>query len=88
MSASIVVLIVMATAVAIIAVYRKVVARNEDDLVHLADGADPLIRNQQKTEHSLSVIDRVGKTLTGATIIYGLLLVALYLYKGLTAPSL
>jgi hypothetical protein len=88
MSVSLVVLIAMAATVLILAAYRKVVARNEDDLVHLADGADSLIANQRKTEHSLTLIDRAGKILTVATVVYGLALVANFLYTGLTAPSL
>jgi hypothetical protein len=88
MPVTLMILILMASVVLALAVYRKVVARNEDDLVHLAEGSDPLIANQQKTEHSLSLIDRAGKLLTVATVLYGVVLAAGYLYVGLTKPSL
>jgi len=88
MPVTLMILIAMAAVVLVLAIYRKVVSRNEDDLVHLAEGSDPLIANQRKTEHSLSVIDRAGKILTAATILYGVALAASYLYIGLTKPSL
>jgi hypothetical protein len=88
MTISVIVLVVMIAAVAALAVYRKVVARNEDDLVHLADGSEVLIANQKKTEQSLSLIDRAGVTLTVATAVYGVALAGMILYSGLTRPSL
>ena len=88
MTVSVMILVAMTVAVAILAVYRKVVARNEDDLVHLSEGSEQLIANQRKTEHSLTVIDRAGITLTVATAVYGLILVASFVYAGLTRPSL
>lgn len=88
MPVTLMILIAMTAVILLLAVYRKVVARNEDDLVHLAEGSDPLIANQKKTEHSLSTIDRVGKILTAATVLYGVALAANYLYVGLTKPSL
>ena len=88
MPVTLMILIAMTAVVLVLAAWRKLVARNEDDLVHLADGAEPLIANQQKTEHSLGMIDRLGKILTVATVAYGVILAANYLYVGLTRPSL
>lgn len=88
MPVSVVVLIAMSAAVLMLAVYRKVVARNEDDLLHLADGADPLIASQRRTANALSLIDRAGIALTVVTALYGVALVANYVYAALTAPSL
>jgi len=88
MTVSVMVLIAMTVVVAMLALYRKVVARNEDDTVHLADGTVQLIAQQKKTGHDLCLIDRAGVTLTVATAVYGIALVAQYLYAGLTRPSL
>jgi len=88
MTVSVMVLIAMTVVVAILALYRKVVSHNEDDSVHLADGTSELVAQQRKTEHDLSLIDRAGVALTVATAVYGVALVAQYLYVGLTRPSL
>jgi len=88
MPVTFIILLAMSAVVLALAAYRKLVARNEDDLVHLADGSEPLIANQQKTEHALGTIDRLGKLFTIATVAYGLILAASYLYVELTRPSL
>ncbi len=87
MPTSVVVLIAMTVVVAIIAAYRKLVARHEDDFVHLAEGATQLIADQEKTAHTLCVVDRIGVTLTVATAVYGVSLLAQYLYQSLINPS-
>jgi hypothetical protein len=86
MPASIGILIAMTTMVAILAVYRKIVARNEDDSLHLTDSAGQLVANQTKTMRSLKRVDRLGIGLTVATGIYAMVLLALYLYGGLMHP--
>jgi len=88
MPVTLMILIAMTAVVLALAAYRKLVARNEDDLVHLANGSEPLIANQQKTEQALGMIDRLGKLFTIATVAYGAILAASYLYVGLTRPSL
>ena len=86
MSASIGVLIAMTVMIAILAAYRKVVARNEDDSLHLADSAGQLVTNQLKTMRSLKWVDHLGVGMTIATGIYAIVLLALYLYTGLIHP--
>jgi len=86
MPASIGVLIVMTVVVAILAAYRKFVARNEDDVVHLADASGQLVTNQLKTARSLKVVDRLGVGITIATGVYAIVLFALFLYNGFTHP--
>jgi hypothetical protein len=81
------VLIALAAIVAALAIYRRVVARNEDDFVHLADSTGHLIQNQQKLASSLKLIDRVGMTLTVATAVYGVGLLVWYLYTALTTRN-
>ena len=87
MPASVILFIAMTVVVAIVAVYRKMVARNEDDFVHLADGATQLIADQQKTAHTLVLVDRIGIALTIATVVYGVALLAMYLYTSLVNPT-
>jgi hypothetical protein len=87
MSASIVILIVMTVVVAIVAVYRKIIARGEDDFVHLAEGTGQLIADQEKMARTLQLVDRVGVALTVATAVYGIGLAALYLYAGLNTQA-
>jgi hypothetical protein len=64
-----------------------VVSRNEDDLVHLADGSGQLIENQKKMATALKAIDRVGIALTVVTAAYGLGLLVWYLYTTLTTRN-
>jgi urease accessory protein UreF len=65
-----------------LAMYRKLVARSEDDLVHLGE-ADERLVNQQKTVASrLETIDRWERVLTTFTIAFGLVIGAIYLYRG------
>ena len=72
----------MAAFVLSLAMYRKVVARSEDDLVHLGEADDRLV-NQQKTVASrLEFIDRWERILTIVTIAFGLVVGVLYLYNG------
>ena len=83
MPASIIVLIAMTSVVAIIAVYRWIVTRKEDDFLHLDVRGSEVIANQRSITNALGQIDRIGIGLTIATGVYGLALVAIFLYKGL-----
>jgi len=83
MPASIVILIAMTVVVAILAVYRNVVARNEDDLVHIADPASQVIINQRKMATTLKQFDDLGIGLTVATAVYGCGLLAVNMYSTL-----
>ena len=78
---------VMALMVLLLAGYRKVVAMHEDDLVHLHENQAPLIQQQNIVAHKLDVIDRWGKGLTAAAVIYGLMLAAWYLYQAWVESS-
>jgi len=86
MPVSIRVLIALTVVVAILAVYRKFVARNEDDVVHLTDTSGQLVTNQLKTARPLRFVDRLGVGFTIATGIYAIVLLALYLYTGFAHP--
>jgi hypothetical protein len=83
MPASVIVLIAMTSVVGVIAVYRWIVSRKEDDFLHLDDRAGEVFANQRSVTRSLGQVDRIGIGLTVATGVYGLALVALFLYNGL-----
>lgn len=71
--------IVMAIGVIVMIAKRRSVAHQEDESIHVSDtGA---VAHQVEINHKLDVIDKWGKILTAITVIYGLLLGALYLYQ-------
>jgi hypothetical protein len=88
MPASLIVLVVMTVVVAVLGVYRWVVTRNEDDSLHIGDSSAPMIVNQRQIEHTLTQVDRLGIGLTVVTALYGVGLLAIYLYSGLMAHGL
>ena len=88
MSVSIALLAAMAIITAILALYRKLIARGEDDCVHIIDRSGELISHQTKVAKTLKLVDRVGIGLTIATALYGIGLLATYLYRGLMHPPM
>ncbi len=72
---------IMTATVLVLAIYRKIVAVDEDDMVHVSDGEQHLIGKQKMVAQKLDVIDRWGKTLTVVVLVYGLALAAWYLYQ-------
>ena len=83
MPASMIVLIAMTVVVAIIAVYRWIVTHHEDDFLHIEDPTGQLITNQRETARQLTRVDHIGIGLTIVTAVYGIALLAMYLYAGL-----
>jgi hypothetical protein len=71
---------VLALTLVMLAVYRKVKARSEDDTIHLS-GSSNVVKQQQVTAHSIDVLDRWGIILTIITAVYGLTLLGVYLYN-------
>lgn len=64
-----------------LALYRKFVSRfREDDLLHLAEGEARLIPKQVAATRSLERIDFWGKALTVINVVFGLALLAVFLY--------
>ncbi len=72
---------VLAASVLALALYRKLVASNEDDFIHVAEGTEKLIPQQMAIAQKLDVVDKWGKTLTIATVGSGLVLAAVYLWQ-------
>ena len=67
-----------ATVLALI-VWRKTVARNEDDQVHLLH--TEAVPHQAAVAHKLEQIDKWGKIVTAVTVAFGVLIAALYFYQ-------
>jgi hypothetical protein len=70
---------VLAISVLALFIWRKRVARNEDDQLHLANAA--VASQQTEVAQKLDLIDKWGKIDTAVTVAYGLLIAALYLYQ-------
>lgn len=77
--------IVLAAVVLIMLIWRKTVTSHEDETLHVMDtGA---VTQQLNVSHKLEVIDRWGKILTAITVIFGLVIGALYMYQSWVAMS-
>lgn len=73
--------IVLAALIVGMALYRNFVARNEDDVLHLASGTDRAVREQASLAERLSAIDRWGKSLTLFEAVFGLALLTAWFYR-------
>ena len=82
MNTSMILLVAMIAVTAIIAAYRRYVARNEDDFLHLEDPTGALVSQQARTARALSWIDHVGIGLTIATVLYAVGLLVAFIYAG------
>ena len=72
---------VFALAVIVLLVMRKMVASKEDDQLHVLDGVPAVATQQVTVAHKLDVIDKWGKILTVITVLFGLVIGALYVYS-------
>ena len=72
--------VVLTAGVLALAIYRKLVARGECDVIHLRESELPLVPAQEAFAHRLDTVDFWGKALTAASVAYGLVLVAVFLY--------
>jgi hypothetical protein len=61
------------------AFYRKMKARNEDDVLHVSGSNWAAADKQKSLAHSIEQIDRWGIVLTIVTVVYGVVLLAVYL---------
>jgi len=74
---------VMAAAVLALIVWRKMVASQEDDNIHVLDGGGEAIsRHQVAVAQKLELIDKWGKTLTVITLVFGVILASFFVYHG------
>jgi hypothetical protein len=73
--------IVLAAIVIAIAIYRQTVASHDDETVHVAAGQVKMIDQQAAIGKRVERIDHWGKFLTVLAAAYGLVLLAIYLYR-------
>jgi len=69
----------LAASVLALIVWRKSVARNEDDQLHVMQVA--AAAQQAEVAHKLEVIDKWGKIVTAVTVAYGVLIAGLFIYQ-------
>lgn len=67
-------------------IWRKMVARNEDDNIHVLHG-EAVAPQQEALARKLDVIDKWGKILTVVTVVFGLFVGAAYVYNSFTTAS-
>jgi hypothetical protein len=79
--------VVIAAALAIIYVYRRIVSGNSDELVHLSDVSDAVLEKQEATARTIQQLDRIVLILTIAFVVYGLLLGGAQIYQAFNSPS-
>jgi hypothetical protein len=78
---------ILAAVVIGLMMYRKWVARNEDDTLHLMDSDIAIIPQQAAMAQKLESIDQWGKALTVIALVYGLTVGCGYLYQAWVAAS-
>ena len=78
----------MAVVVAILAAYRLFIGRREEDTVHLAESEIGEIAEQSQIARRIDWADRWGKILTAVTVVYGVVLAVVYIYRAFTDTSI
>lgn len=76
---------VLALSVLALFIWRKSVARNEDDQLHVLNAA--VASQQAEVAEKLDQIDKWGKIDTAVTVAYGLVIAGLYFYQVWTTAS-
>ncbi|MCX6590799.1 MAG: hypothetical protein NTZ56_04675 [Acidobacteria bacterium] len=80
--------IILAAGVAILAIYRGLVARNDDEFVHLGRNEGQLVESQALLGTKINALDKWGKVLTAVTFVYGAVLASVYLYGQFVEQSM
>ncbi len=63
-----------------LAIYRSTIAGREDDSLHMMAGEGSVVAAQQKLGKRIEHVELWGKSLTALLVVYGLVLVGIYLY--------
>jgi hypothetical protein len=79
--------IVIAAALAIVFVYRKIVAGGTDELVHVSDPSDAVIAKQAATAQQLQQLDRIVMILAILFVVYGVVFGCLQIYQAFTSST-
>ena len=70
--------VALAVLIMMLAAYRKMKARNEDDVLHVSGSNWGALDKQTTLAHTMAQIDRWGLVLTIITVVYGLVLLGVY----------
>ncbi len=79
---------VLAAIVIALIIYRKMVARAEDDTLHVLDAETKAASSQTTMARKLEKIDRWGKSLTVLAVVYGLAVGAGFVYQSFVNASM
>ena len=72
---------VLALMVIMFAAYRKMKARNEDDVLHVSGSNWSAADKRRSLASSIDHIDKWGIVLTVVTVVYGVILLVVYLHS-------
>jgi hypothetical protein len=70
----------MALSVLVLIIWRRQVAQEEDDSLHVLN-AETAVPRQLAVAHRLETIDKWGKTLTILTVVAGIVIAGVYFYQ-------
>lgn len=70
---------ILATFITVLAFYRRKIAINSDDTIHVLDSDAKAVPVQQATMQRLAKLDRLGKMLTIIAVVWGLGLCIFYI---------
>lgn len=76
--------VLLAVSVIVLIAWRKSIAVQEDDSLHVLQGS---VAQQVNVAHKLEVIDKWGKIMTVITVVFGLILGAAYIYQNFVTLS-
>ncbi len=76
----VVVLAVLAVIVVVLLVYRHSLTAHEDDTVHIMDGEEAIVYQQEALAKKLAFVERWIKILIAIVIIGGIVLLVAYVY--------
>ena len=79
---------VLASIVVVLAIYRRFVSAEEDEILHVSDAnSDTATAHQIAVAKKLEAIDRWGKVLTVLALVSGLALAGVFLYTAWVESS-
>lgn len=72
--------VVLAVIVLSLAIYRSILARKDDETVHISDLETAMIAQQAAAAGRLERVDRIGKMLTIVALLYGVVLAGIWIH--------
>lgn len=78
---------VLAIVITVLYVYRRSIAKQEDETLHVLEAEAAALSQQAVVAKKLEVVDRWGKILTVVEVLYSLALAGLYVYNSWLAST-